>query len=38
MDAELNSIKQPFDKICYIILPEGIKEDGAEECRNLRSV
>jgi hypothetical protein len=30
MEAELKYIKQPSDKICYMILPEGIKKDLAE--------
>jgi len=27
MEAELKYIKQPTNKICYMIQPEGIKED-----------
>ena len=27
MEAELKYIKQPTNKICYMILPEGVKED-----------
>lgn len=30
MEAELKYIKQPTNKICYMILPEGIKEDLSE--------
>ena len=30
MEAELKYIKQPTNKICYIILPEGIKKDLSE--------
>ena len=30
MEAELKYIKQPTNKICYMILPEGVKEDLSE--------
>ena len=30
MEAELKYIKQPTNKICYMILPEGIKKDLSE--------
>ena len=35
MEAELNYIKQPTNKICYMILPEGIKEDLTAELEKL---
>lgn len=35
MDAELNYIKQPSYKICYMILPEGIREDLSEGLERL---
>ena len=35
MEAELKYIKQPTNKICYMILPEGVKEDLSEGLERL---